>query len=108
MNLAGGSRCPKLHVLSLARHEFPGGNRSGRYPAPGREPGIEPLDPSPALLRKHVEHWFLELRDPLFRYLRSMGCHHSPAEEITQETFLRLRHVSERLLPAGPRFTRQI
>jgi RNA polymerase sigma-70 factor (ECF subfamily) len=30
------------------------------------------------------------LRDPVFRYLRTMGCRHSVAEEITQEAFLRL------------------
>ncbi len=37
-----------------------------------------------------VERWFLELREPMFRYLRTMGCPHAVAEEITQETFFRL------------------
>jgi RNA polymerase sigma-70 factor (ECF subfamily) len=51
---------------------------------------IAPLDPSSILLRRKVERWFLEMRDPVFRYLRSLGCPHSLAEEITQEAFLRL------------------
>ena len=51
---------------------------------------IAPLDPSSIHLRREVERWFLELRDPVFRYLRSLGCRHSLAEEIAQETFLRL------------------
>jgi RNA polymerase sigma-70 factor (ECF subfamily) len=41
-------------------------------------------------LRKEVERWFFELRDPTFRYLRTLGCPHSVTEEITQEAFLRL------------------
>jgi len=41
----------------------------------------------------------LEFRDQVFRYLRALGCEHSSAEEITQETFLRLY----RILQTGPR-----
>lgn len=32
----------------------------------------------------------MELREPVFRYLRTLGCRHDLAEEITQEAFLRL------------------
>jgi RNA polymerase sigma factor (sigma-70 family) len=39
-----------------------------------------------------VERWFLELQVPLFQYLRTLGCGHSLADEITQEAFLRLHH----------------
>lgn len=41
-------------------------------------------------VRQHVERCFLQFRDQVFRYLRGMGCEHGIAEEITQETFLRL------------------
>jgi RNA polymerase sigma-70 factor (ECF subfamily) len=51
---------------------------------------IAPPDPSATHHRREVERWFLELRDPVFRYLRSLGCRHSLAEEIAQEAFLRL------------------
>ncbi|HEY2014746.1 MAG TPA: RNA polymerase sigma factor [Bryobacteraceae bacterium] len=51
---------------------------------------IAPPDSGSTRLRVEVERWFLELRDPIFRYLRALGCRHSLAEEITQETFLRL------------------
>lgn len=40
-----------------------------------------------------MERSFLELRDPVFRYLRAMGCRLSLAEEITQECFLRLHRA---------------
>lgn len=40
-----------------------------------------------------MERWFLELREPVFRYLRTLGCEHSLAEEITQEGFLRLHRA---------------
>jgi len=33
------------------------------------------------------------LRDPVFRYLRTLGCRHSLAEEITQEAFFRLHRA---------------
>lgn len=49
--------------------------------------------------RREVERCFLEFRDQVFRYLRALGCEHSSAEEITQETFLRLY----RILQTGPR-----
>jgi RNA polymerase sigma-70 factor (ECF subfamily) len=51
---------------------------------------IAPSDPSSSYLRQEVEGWFHELRDPLFRYLRTLGCEHWLAEEIAQEAFLRL------------------
>lgn len=51
---------------------------------------IQPPDRSPHHIKREVERWFLELRDPVFRYLRSLGCHPSLAEEMTQEAFLRL------------------
>jgi len=41
-------------------------------------------------LRKEIERWFLELRDPVFRYLLTLGCPSPLAEEIAQEAFLRL------------------
>jgi len=51
---------------------------------------IAPRDPSSIHFRKEVERWFLALRDPVFRFLRSLGCQHSLAEELTQEAFFRL------------------
>jgi len=51
---------------------------------------IPPLDPRSIFLRRRVERCFLEWRDPVFRYLRSLGCDSPLAEEITQEAFLRL------------------
>ena len=41
---------------------------------------------------KNFERWFEELRGPLYRYLRTAGCRHALAEEITQEAFLRLHN----------------
>jgi RNA polymerase sigma-70 factor (ECF subfamily) len=41
------------------------------------------------------ERWFLELRDPVFRYLRALGCRRSLAEEIAQEAFFRLYVASK-------------
>jgi RNA polymerase sigma-70 factor (ECF subfamily) len=58
-----------------------------------RQYTIAPPDPRSIQLRREVERWFLELRDPIFRYLRTLGCRRSPAEEITQETFLRLHRA---------------
>jgi RNA polymerase sigma-70 factor (ECF subfamily) len=61
---------------------------------PGEEtPTIAPLDPRSIHLRLEVERWFLEIRDPVFRYLRTMGCPHQLAEEIAQEAFLRLHRA---------------
>jgi RNA polymerase sigma factor (sigma-70 family) len=48
-----------------------------------------PPDSSSNRLRKEVEHWFLELRDPILQYLRALGCSQALAEEIAQEAFLR-------------------
>jgi len=44
---------------------------------------------------KEIERWFLELRTPLYRYLRAAGCRHELAEEIVQEAFLRLHNAIE-------------
>jgi len=44
-------------------------------------------------LSQEVERWFLDLRDPVFRYLRTMGCRSSLSEDITQEAFLRLHYA---------------
>jgi len=54
---------------------------------------IAPQDPTSIDPRKQVERWFLELRSPLFRFLRTLRCRPSVAEEITQETFLRLHRA---------------
>jgi RNA polymerase sigma-70 factor (ECF subfamily) len=62
---------------------------------------IEPSDFDSNHLRDEVEQWFLELREPMFRYLRAAGCRFSVAEEITQESFLRLHYA----LRAGLRVT---
>lgn len=53
--------------------------------------------------RQEVEACFRQYRDQAFRYLRALGCEHSTAEEITQETFLRLYRV----LQTGPRVNDQ-
>ena len=61
---------------------------------PGRETlAILPPDPRSIHLRQELERWFLELRDPVFGYLRSVGCRRSLAEEIVQEAFLRLHQA---------------
>jgi RNA polymerase sigma-70 factor (ECF subfamily) len=49
-----------------------------------------PPDSSSDRHKKEIERWFLELRDPVFRYLRTLGCRRPLAEEITQESFFRL------------------
>jgi RNA polymerase sigma-70 factor (ECF subfamily) len=54
---------------------------------------IAPLDPRSIHHRRQIERWFLKLREPVFRYLRTLGCRHSLAEEITQEAFLRLHRA---------------
>jgi RNA polymerase sigma-70 factor (ECF subfamily) len=41
------------------------------------------------------ERWFLELRDPVLRYLRALGCRRSLSEEIAQEAFFRLHVASQ-------------
>jgi len=40
-----------------------------------------------------VERHFVEWRDPLFRYLRTLGCRQTLAEEIAQESFFRLHRA---------------
>lgn len=50
---------------------------------------------------KEIERWFLELYAPLYRYLRAAGCRHPLAEEITQETFLRLHGALDSGLGIG-------
>jgi RNA polymerase sigma-70 factor, ECF subfamily len=45
--------------------------------------------------RTHAAWWFDELRVPVYRYLVCNGLGHADAEEIVQETFLRLyRHLA--------------
>ena len=51
---------------------------------------IPPPGSDSSQLRQEIERWFFELRDPVFRYLRTLGCRHSLAEDIAQEAFLRL------------------
>jgi RNA polymerase sigma-70 factor (ECF subfamily) len=48
-------------------------------------------------IRGLLSNLFVELREPVFRYLRTLGCRHWLAEEITQEALLRLH----RRLTAG-------
>ncbi len=40
--------------------------------------------------KEDVDRCFTEFREPLYRYLRTLGSRHARAEEITQEAFLRL------------------
>jgi RNA polymerase sigma-70 factor (ECF subfamily) len=78
-----------------ARSSFAGGFRTskrGHQRWPARHEGVPTLPPdsgSPPFQRE-IEQSFLELRDPVYRYLRTLGCRHPLAEEITQESFLRL------------------
>jgi RNA polymerase sigma-70 factor (ECF subfamily) len=51
---------------------------------------IASRDQSQSFVRQEIERWFHELRDPMFGYLRSAGCEQWIAEEIVQETFVRL------------------
>jgi RNA polymerase sigma factor (sigma-70 family) len=48
---------------------------------------IPPPDPGA------LEQWFFEFRGSVFGYLRSLGCPHPMADEITQEAFLRLQRT---------------
>jgi len=50
-------------------------------------------DPASIHLQREVERWYFELHDPLFRFLRTMRCRRAVAEDITQETFLRLNRA---------------
>jgi RNA polymerase sigma-70 factor, ECF subfamily len=50
-------------------------------------------DSRSARLSKEVERCFVEFRDPVLRYLLTLGCRHSVAEEIAQEVFLRLHQT---------------
>ena len=65
----------------------------GEGPHIRRETTIAPPDSDSVLHSTAVERWFVELRDPIFRYLRTSGCSCDLAEEITQETFLRLQRT---------------
>jgi len=51
---------------------------------------VLPPDSGSIRLRREVERWFLKFRDPVFRYLLTLGCPGWLAEEIAQEAFLRL------------------
>jgi RNA polymerase sigma factor (sigma-70 family) len=56
-------------------------------------------------LEDQVSQWFRQWRDPLYRYLRSVGSGRAAAEEITQESFLRLyRTMREGKNIEHPRF----
>ena len=52
--------------------------------------GDENADTQPNSTFHEIERWFLEIRIPLFRYLRTIGCSPSLVEEIASETFFRL------------------
>ncbi|HTP32145.1 MAG TPA: RNA polymerase sigma factor [Candidatus Acidoferrales bacterium] len=81
-------RCSGGHQPYRSRPRF---RRYQQDPVcPGETVTIARREPSPDYLRKEVEQWFHELRQPLFRYLRILGCEHWQAEEISQEAFLRL------------------
>jgi RNA polymerase sigma-70 factor (ECF subfamily) len=54
---------------------------------------IAPPDSNSDRHRKEIERWFRELREPVIRYLRTIGCEVSLAEEITQEVFFRLHRA---------------
>ncbi len=70
----------------------PGWNRA--HPSAREETlNITPPDPRSIHFRKQVERWFLELRDPVLRYLLNLGCRHTLAEEIAQEAFFRLHRA---------------
>jgi RNA polymerase sigma-70 factor (ECF subfamily) len=69
---------------------LPGSVFAGTRPSAREGNVTNSPDSDPVRLSREVERWFLELRDPVFRYLRALGCPHSQAEEIVQEAFLRL------------------
>jgi RNA polymerase sigma-70 factor (ECF subfamily) len=56
--------------------------------AGAREDGCE--DKRTGTLRERVVRLFDELRDPVFRHLIYLGLHPEEADEVVQETFLRL------------------
>ena len=59
------------------------------------------IDPATIQLRSEVERWFLELRDPVFRYLCTLRCRRALAEEISQEVFLRLHRALHNKVQVG-------
>ncbi len=50
----------------------------------------EPAPATPVILDRDLATIFTELREPLFRYLLALGVDSAEAEEVLQETFLRL------------------
>jgi RNA polymerase sigma-70 factor (ECF subfamily) len=58
--------------------------------APGRKTVHTARPDADSGSHKSTDRWFLELGEPLFRYLQTLGCRWSLAEEITQESFFRL------------------
>jgi RNA polymerase sigma-70 factor (ECF subfamily) len=58
---------------------------------------VEPV--TPVIARHNLAEAFIELREPVCRYLLALGLGRSEAEEVAQETFLRL---CQRLDARGP------
>jgi RNA polymerase sigma-70 factor, ECF subfamily len=71
-----------------------GGPPSGSIPFSGRS--LEAEKPASATLTERVQGLFQQLRVPVFRYLLRKTRNPGTAEELTQETFLRLcRHLRD-------------
>lgn len=71
-----------------------GGPASGSIPLNGRS--LEAEKPTPATLGERVQTLFQQLRVPVFRYLLRKTRNPGTAEDLTQETFLRLcRHLRD-------------
>lgn len=71
-----------------------GGLASGSIPL--SEKSREAVQPSPATLGERVQTLFQQMRVPVFRYLLRKTRNPGTAEDLTQETFLRLcRHLRD-------------
>ena len=71
-----------------------GGPASGSIPL--NRQSLEAEKPSPATLGERVQTLFQQLRVPVFRYLLRKTRNPGTAEDLTQETFLRLcRHLRD-------------
>ena len=71
-----------------------GGLASGSIPL--SEKSREAVQPSPATLGERVQALFQQLRVPVFRYLLRKTRNPGTAEDLTQESFLRLcRHLRD-------------